>query len=47
MTLTGLGPESTTLFEITNEMRAVVEQSVEQAKLAFNSYIQAAQETAS
>jgi hypothetical protein len=28
-------------------MRAVAERSVEQAKLAFNSYIQAAQETAS
>ena len=37
----------TTPFEIPNEMRAVVERSVEQAKLAFNSYIQAAQEAVS
>jgi phasin len=36
--------KGTTPFEIPNEMRAVAEQSVEQAKLAFNSYIQAAQE---
>ena len=34
-------------FEIPNEMRAVAERSVEQAKLAFNSYIQAAQEAVS
>ena len=31
-------------FEIPNEMRAVAERSVEQAKLAFNNYMQAAQE---
>ena len=31
-------------FEIPKEMRAVAEQSVEQAKLAFNNYLQAAQE---
>ena len=34
-------------LEIPKEMRAVAEQSVEQAKLAFNSYIQAAQEAVS
>ena len=34
-------------FEIPKEMRAVAEQSVEQAKLAFNSYLQAAQEAVS
>ena len=39
--------KGTTPFEIPNEMRAVAEQSVEQAKLAFNSYIQAAQEAVS
>ena len=37
----------TTPFEIPNEMRAVLERSVEQAKLAFNSYIQTAQEAVS
>ena len=31
-------------FEIPKEMRAVAEQSVEQAKLAFKNYLQAAQE---
>lgn len=31
-------------FEIPNEMRAMAERSVEQAKLAFNNYMQAAQE---
>jgi hypothetical protein len=34
-------------FEIPKETRAVAEQSVEQAKLAFNSYLQAAQEAVS
>jgi phasin len=34
-------------FEIPNEMRAVAERSVEQAKLAFNNYMQAAQEAVS
>jgi len=34
-------------FEIPKGMRAVAEQSVEQAKLAFNSYLQAAQEAVS
>ena len=34
-------------LEIPKEMRAVTEQSVEQAKLAFNSYLQAAQEAVS
>ena len=34
-------------LEIPKEMRAVTEQSVEQAKLAFNSYFQAAQEAVS
>ena len=34
-------------FEIPKEMRAVVEQSVEQAKLAFTNYIQAGQEAIS
>ena len=34
-------------FEIPKEMRAVAEQSVEQAKLAFNNYLQAAQEAVS
>ena len=34
-------------LEIPKEMRAVAEQSVEQAKLAFNSYLQAAQEAVS
>jgi len=34
-------------FGITKEMRAVAEQSVEQAKLAFNNYLQAAQEAVS
>ena len=34
-------------FEIPMEMRAVAERSVEQAKLAFNNYIQAAQEAIS
>ena len=37
----------TTPFEIPNEMRAVVERSVEQAKLAFTNYSQAAQEAVS
>ena len=37
----------TTPFEIPNEMRAVAERSVEQAKLAFNSYLQAAEEAVS
>ena len=31
-------------FEIPKEMRAVAEQSVEQGKVAFNNYLQAAQE---
>ena len=35
---------TTPSFEIPNEMRAVAERSVEQAKLAFNNYMQAAQE---
>ena len=34
-------------LEIPKEMRAVAEQSVEQAKLAFNNYLQAAQEAVS
>ncbi len=34
-------------FEIPSEMRAVAERSVEQAKLAFNNYMQAAQEAVS
>jgi phasin len=34
-------------IEIPKEMRAVAEQSVEQAKLAFSSYLQAAQEAVS
>ena len=34
-------------LEIPKEMRAVAEQSVEQAKLAFNGYLQAAQEAVS
>lgn len=34
-------------FEIPAEMRAVAERSVEQAKLAFNNYMQAAQEAVS
>ncbi|NVO17979.1 MAG: phasin family protein [Rhodoplanes sp.] len=34
-------------FEIPVEMRAVAERSVEQAKLAFNNYMQAAQEAVS
>ena len=34
-------------FEIPKEMRAVAEQSVEQAKLAFTNYLQAAQEAVS
>ena len=34
-------------FEIPKEMRAVAEQSVEQAKLAFNNYLHAAQEAVS
>jgi phasin len=34
-------------FEFPKEMRAVAEQSVEQAKLAFSNYIQAAQEAVS
>ena len=34
-------------LEIPKEMRAVTEQSVEQAKLAFNSYFQVAQEAVS
>ena len=34
-------------LEIPTEMRAVAERSVEQAKLAFNSYLQAAQEAVS
>jgi phasin len=38
---------TTPSFEIPNEMRAVAERSVEQAKLAFNNYMQAAQEAVS
>ena len=34
-------------LEIPKEMRAVAEQSVEQGKLAFNNYLQAAQEAVS
>ena len=34
-------------FEIPKEMRAVAEQKVEQAKLGFNNYLQAAQEAVS
>ena len=34
-------------LEIPKEMRAVAEQSVERAKLAFNNYLQAAQESVS
>ena len=34
-------------FEIPNEMRAVAERNVEQAKLAFNNFMQAAQEAVS
>ena len=34
-------------FEIPNEMRAVAERSIEQAKLAFNNYMQAAREAVS
>ena len=34
-------------FEVPKEMRAVAEQSVEQAKLAFSNYLQAAQEAVS
>ncbi|CAL8978737.1 phasin [Rhodoplanes serenus] len=34
-------------FEIPADMRAVAERSVEQAKLAFNNYMQAAQEAVS
>ena len=39
--------ETTPPFEIPDEMRAVAERSVEQAKLAFNNYMQAAQEAVS
>ncbi|MDC7788225.1 phasin family protein [Rhodoplanes sp. TEM] len=38
---------TTPSFEIPAEMRAVAERSVEQAKLAFNNYMQAAQEAVS
>ncbi len=38
---------TTPSFEIPSEMRAVAERSVEQAKLAFNNYMQAAQEAVS
>jgi phasin len=38
---------STPQFEIPEEMRAVAERSVEQAKAAFNTYMQAAQEAVS
>jgi phasin len=38
---------TTPSFEIPNEMRAVAERSVEQAKLAFNNYMQAALEAVS
>lgn len=34
-------------FEIPSEMRAVAERNVEQARIAFNNYIQAAQEAVS
>ena len=34
-------------FEFPNEMRAVAERSVEQAKLAFNNYMRAAEEAVS
>ena len=34
-------------FEIPNEMRASAERNVEQAKLAFNNFMQAAQEAVS
>ena len=34
-------------FEIPNEMRALAERNVEQAKLAFNNFMQAAQEAVS
>jgi hypothetical protein len=34
-------------FEIPNEMRAVAERSVEQAKLAFNNHMRASEETVS
>ena len=34
-------------FEIPNEMRAVAERNVEQAKLAFNNFMQAGQEAVS
>ena len=34
-------------FEIPNEVRAVAERNVEQAKLAFNNFMQAAQEAVS
>ena len=39
--------DTTRPIEIPKEMRAVAEQSVEQAKLAFNNYLQAAQEAVS
>jgi phasin len=38
---------TTPRFEVPNEMRAVAERSVQQAKLAFNNYLQATQETVS
>lgn len=38
---------TTPFFEVPAEMRAVAERSVEQAKVAFNQYIQAAQEAVS
>jgi len=38
---------STPQFEIPKEMRAVAERSVEQAKAAFNNYLQAAQQAVS
>jgi phasin len=39
--------DTTQPFEIPKEMRAVAEQSVEQAKLAFNNYLEAAKEAVS
>ena len=39
--------DTTRPIEIPKEMRAVAEQSIEQAKLAFNNYLQAAQEAVS
>ena len=39
--------DTTRPFEIPKEMRAVAERTIEQAKLTFNNYIQAAQEAVS